>query len=399
MPRILIFAPMVGRGGIQRVIEKLTPTFPQAAKPDWEWAILSQTFNEIGERIHWPHGVSWFQVRPTPDLPHHPYLFPFLMEHAPAFYAHLQAVSGDYDLIWCPTPWWAMDVPQWDIRTPLVSTVFDLAFDHIDLGMIGDYFRLQARRIAQRSARTIFPSRFQRDYGQAFYGFERTAVIPHSADFIPTDFPVSSDGITAFREVYDLPERWILAFHCTYHKDPITILRAYHAARQESPDVPPLVMAGVQTDLYRAAIPFDAHVAQVQRLIVELDLRLDHDLFILGPVADAHIGPLYAGASAALIASQSEGDVPAGAFEAIATLTPLIYSQLPAIVERLGSGPAYGLSFPVGDVEALSAAIIEVCNWPQAAADRANRAYDWSQQRHVQDVAREYLKVFEEVIA
>jgi phosphatidylinositol alpha-mannosyltransferase len=84
--------------------------------------------------------------------------------------------------------------------------------------------------------------------------------------------------------------------------------------------------------------------------------------------------------------------------EAMATGTPVVASDLPAFRRVLDDGDA-GLLFPVGDTDALAAAVAALLHDPErrrhlaAAASRVVQAYDWHH------VARQVVEVYETVAA
>ncbi len=84
--------------------------------------------------------------------------------------------------------------------------------------------------------------------------------------------------------------------------------------------------------------------------------------------------------------------------EAMAARTPVVASDLPAFRRVLGAGTA-GRQFPVGDADALAAALGAVLDDPDerrrlvAAGERAVAPYDWSV------IVREVLRVYELSVA
>lgn len=396
MNRVLIFAPMVGRGGVHRVVQRLSHGFAAYADPDeWHFTVLGQQYDEYHNPITWPADWPFIQVRPSAMFPAHPRQFQWLYSQRQTFYDHLEEFAPLFDLIYCPSAWWTMRVNHFCLPVPFVTSVPDFAFDFINMGeLLNLNFRRVSRLIAEQTDFTVFSSHFQRLHGERNYGFKRTATIPHSADFIADHFNASPAETERVRARYKLPKSYVLAFHPMQHKGVKTVLRAIAWARRLNLDVPPLVLAGLHTDQVLDDEVEDQHIDQVRNMIAGLHLLHGVDFYALGRIPEADIGGLYAGAKCAVAASESEGDLSGTIFEAFMASTPLIYSDLPVFTERLGLGKQYGLCFPVNDYEALAQRIIEVCESPAAAAERAVRALEWTKQRSVRDVVAEYLDVF-----
>jgi glycosyltransferase involved in cell wall biosynthesis len=287
---------------------------------------------------------------------------------------------------------------RWDIHKPFVVNVADFSFDLIDIGGIAEHFRRVTPIIAARADATIFSSNYQQQYGVANYQFGNTFRVYNSRDILPVKWPTDSKEIAAqgrrVQAAYGLPPSYILAFHCAYHKDPITILRGFARARTFSPLVPPLVMAGHNTGLYTLREYVDAPTEAVKMTIQELGLQLGHDLFVAGLVRDDEIVGLYAGAKASVIASRSEGDLPAGVFETFAAGVPLIFGDQEVMVERLGTSGLYGTHFRVGEPGALAEKIVNVCDYPGVAQKQVERASRFGVRWSIEQQARAYLDIF-----
>lgn len=399
MKRVLIYAPTVGRGGVHLVVRNLTHALATYADPDeWSFAVLGQRYDEIGLPVEWPEAWPFEQIDPVGKLPAHPDQFAFLMANVEVFVAHLRRAAKDYDVVYCPSVWWTMRSQQWDIGAPFVTTIPDFAFDQgVDMGLLAQHFRVVSLLVAHRAACVVFPTDFQRSHGETYYQMARTRTIYHSADFVADGFSPTPEEALRVRAKYGLPERYVLAFHCAYHKDPITILKAQHRARSRSPHVPPLVMAGIGTEHFLADIMPDIPSMQVRQTMWEIKASVGNDLFVLGTIPDEDVAGLHAGATCAVSASRSEGDIAGGTFNAFMARTPMIYSELPVYRERLGADGRYGYPFPVGDHVALSERIIEACERRDDAQQRALEAFGWAQQRTSRDVAKEYLDVFASV--
>jgi len=390
--RMLIYAPTVGRGGVRRVIETLCADL---AKHDaWSFDVLGQAFDELGERVDWPEQFGFTQVRPVDRLPLHPDLFMFLMQKRGNFFEHLKQIAGNYDLVFCPSPWWGF-IGTEPIDTPVVSFVPDFAFDHMDIGLIGQYFRGISPIIARHSDHVIFPSDWQREHGETHYGFEGSTVY-FSADYTARDFDAGFDNQHSVRLKYHLPDAYVLAFHCYGHKAAEVIVRGQYYARRQSANVPPLVIAGLQTGYYAEQPAVNEHVKMVQDTIRECSGVVGRDVFILGTIPDEDLGGLYAGAVCSVTASRSEGGLSGTVLESILAGVPVVASELPVFTERLShEAVSY---FPVDDAEALGVALVQVCSDVDGYRERAGRLRDVFTSYTRRDVVAQYMGVFREVL-
>lgn len=395
MPKVLIYAPLIGRGGVHRMITRLAKSW--AKLPDWQFTILSQRNDENGAPIDWPENMVFEQICGG-ETPRHPKLFPWLYAKQPEFFAHWSKM--DADIAYLPMPWWTARLPYWKPPMPTVITLHDFAWDQLQ--QRNHEFRAEARVFAQSGVHTVFPSNFQREWGENHYGFRNTRTIYHG-HFIPDGLMATPTEADRVRAKYELPPEYILAFHVgNAKKDPMTILKAVAAARQSSDRIPPLVLAGLDTEMLRPPyVPEDhfasAFVNQVRKIVKEYGYTYGKDLFVLGRVPEADIGGLYAGAVAAVTASHNEGGIPGSMFEAFAAHTPAIFTNLPVFTERLKPPEKYGWAFTPGDVEGLTAALLEMIDTPESFL-RAGEAFTFANSRTWDDAAAEYIDLFKEVI-
>lgn len=399
MPNVLIYTPTVGRGGVHLVVRKLLRGFADYAPKDWQFSVLGQRFDEIGLPVEYPADWPFMQVEPLSDgetLPAHPHQFQWLLNNAEPMVDHLKRVAGDYDLIYCPSPWWTMRVQDFTLPVPFVTTIADFAFDHIDMGLLVHHFRYVATLAAKQCTFVVFPSDFQRQHSELYYNFKRTRTISHSADFVADGFTPTPEEALRVREKYGLPNRYVLAFHCMYHKDPRTVLMGQLHARRSSPLVPPLVLAGIGTEHLLDNTRVDSHVEEIRALLSEIHANPGDDLFVLGRIPDEDVAGLFVGAAVSVSASTSEGDLAGGTFNAFMARTPHIWSDLPVYRDRVSE--EYGWSFPLRDAEALGQRIVDVCENPDEAAKRALAAFGFTMRRTIEDVVRDYLMVFTEVL-
>lgn len=394
MPKVIIFAPMVGRGGMSRLVQKLIAEWSK--NKTWKFHVLSQPRDEFGNEINW--GKATFTAL-GPALPKHPQLFNALTKAIPAYYAQLKAAITEIepDLIFLPSGWWTMRGVEWDIQIPTVAFIPDFAMDYLPEFMVADEFmpyRAEAFQLARAVKTLITPSKYQAD-NAGKYGFKNVKVIYHNG-FIPEPFDTSQENADIVRKKYKLPPTYTLAFHAAGHKDPETILRAQHIARRIA-RVPSLVIAGIDTGEYKPHVPTsNMFASRIQNIIRrEIKATIGTDLFILGEVPVEDIGGLYAASSLAITASRSEGGLSGSICEAAASKTPLIYSDFPVMQERLVDG-LHGVCFPVGNPLELALAIARVYQNPISAVERAEALFLELQTPTWSDVAKSYLDIFKE---
>lgn len=397
MRRVLIYAPIIGRGGVHRMIERLTTEW--AKNSDYEFIALSQRFDEIGEPIDWP--VAFEQIDGG-EPPRHPKLFNWLYANQREFYAHWKRTKAD--LAYLPMPWWTARVPRFEPPMPTVITLHDFSWDQ--LGQRNHEFRAEARAFAHSQNLTaVFPSDYQREWGEKNYGFKHTRTIYHG-HFIPEVFLATPFEAERVQKMHNLPNSYILAFHCgNAKKDPVTILKAQALARNTNDSVPPLVLAGLETELFNPAKATDSTDSdnptfhdRVRVLTKELGFTIGVDLFVLGAVDEDDIAGLYAGAAGAVTATTNEGGISGTMFEAFAAYTPVAFTNLPIFSERLNPMDAYGWPFDVGDEKGLAMQIIRICTLKEETAARSARAFAFGNSRTWADAAGEYTKLFDEVL-
>jgi len=385
--KVLIFAGVIGRGGVRRVCEVLSHEF---ANQGLDCHILGQRYDENGGEIDWERSFPFTQIRPAERLPLHPGLFEYLVATAQMMVDHLEQVQDDYDLIYAASAWWHVGgMVNWKIRKPIVSDIPDFAFDYISMGsFLTHYFREAAPRVALRSARTVFASEFHRSHGAEHYGFDRTALIRHSIDFTPM---IDGDGTPPA----GLPDKYLLAFHPMGHKDPETIIRGYNLLRKDGVNMP-LVMAGIGTDALVSNKP-TKEANYLRDVVRGLNMEFGKDILVLGRVPEEAIPPLYRNAAVSLVASRSEGDLSGTVHESIRYRTPLVYGNLPVFEEQLVDGE-HGVAFELGSGYDLAEAVRTTLADPAAAKRCADCAYEHFSKRTVADVALDYIRLFEEVI-
>ncbi len=215
MPDVLIYAPIIGRGGVHRMVTRLAEAWVNIH--GWSFTVLSQTVDEAGAPIHWPAGLTVVPIDGGAP-PRHPNLFPWLYQQQQTFYDHWRRMQAD--IAYLPMPWWTTRLPAFKPPMPTVLTLHDFAWDQ--LGQRNHEFRAEARTFAQHDLFTCFPSSYQRMWGEQHYGFKRTRTVYHG-HFIPATFLATPHEAARVQAHYGLPERYVLAFHVgNSKKDPLT---------------------------------------------------------------------------------------------------------------------------------------------------------------------------------
>jgi glycosyltransferase involved in cell wall biosynthesis len=181
------------------------------------------------------------------------------------------------------------------------------------------------------------------------------AVVPHGVpDVFRLPMDVNEAALRAGR--LRLPETYVLAVGTVEPRKGLDVLiRAM--ARPQAPDLP-LVFVGPRgwggVDL--------------------LELAAEHGfpatrLHVLGRIDDENLSAVLRRASVLAVPSRAEGfGLPV--LEAMAVGTPVVHTDVPALVEVAGGT---GLIVPRGDVETLAYALHEVVHEPTATAERVTQ--------------------------
>ena len=238
------------------------------------------------------------------------------------------------------SPW--IDGAQLRPRGPMVVTLHDL----IPLKRRGEYLRtglrFRLRYLAvRRAARVVVPT-----HAVAADAAELLELDPARVDVIPEAVspalrPADPEAVAAARELYGLPERYLLWVGGLEHPDP----RKRVAALVDAPRRLPLVLVGKHA-----------------RWSAEL-----RDVHLTGHVPDEDLAAIYTGAHALVFPSDDEGfGLPT--VEALACGTPVAACDIPALREVLGGRAAL---VPTGDMASLVAAA-------EAAARPAPPPPEWT---------------------
>lgn len=143
-------------------------------------------------------------------------------------------------------------------------------------------------------------------------------------------------------------------------KDFVTLIRAFSRARDRAPSR--LVILGE-----------GAERASLESEVASNGLRLGEDVALPGFVADPY--PFMAAASLFVLSSVREG-LPTVLIEALAAGTRVVSTDCDSGPDEILAGGRYGRLVPVGDVDALSNAMVESLAGPRGSVpDTAWRAY------------------------
>jgi len=199
-----------------------------------------------------------------------------------------------------------------------------------------------AMRLSLQTARVIIStSRSTANDLERFCGvrLERTVVVPGAADVGFAPQPASA--VAALRARYRLPDRYVLYLGSNKpHKNLVRLVESWKQVSGRVPGVK-LVVAGHWDPRYEQA----REKAKV--------LGLDDKALFAGPIADADLPALYAGAELFAFPSLYEGfGLPV--LEAMACGTPVVCSNTSSLPEVAGDA---ALTVDPSDVDALSAAI------------------------------------------
>jgi glycosyltransferase involved in cell wall biosynthesis len=210
-------------------------------------------------------------------------------------------------------------------------------------------YRTLVPRAVSRAAVVLTPTQAIADEVCQAYGLpaDRVHATPLGVD--PSWFDTS-----AIAALPGLPAEYLLAVGALEPRKGLDVLlAAYRQLSRADPELPPLVLvgpAGWGPALETFDIPPD-------RLIVP------------GYLDTAALQALVSGALMLAFPSRYEGfGLPP--LEALAAGTPVVASDIPAVTEVIGAAQRMTTLVPVGDVEALAAAVLARLSSPPSAADR-----------------------------
>ncbi len=289
-----------------------------------------------------------------------------------------------FDLLYMPYPYLTLPGSEdWQPRVPVVITLHDLAHEHTDTwGEVTAPLRREVRKWTQISDLIIFSSDFVMHQAQKIYELPttRTRRIYLSPD--KRDESVRQSDVL---RRYGLTEGYIFTLGwVAKHKRVETLIEGYALFRKKSNVNVPLVFAGPSTENLKGS---ETH-----------GLRIGEDLFALGYVRDEDIAALYKSSSLIVTASISEAGFNTMIFDAMNLGKPILCSNIPQFVERLGTNDSLALLFDPYSPQSLCDALLGHFNDPGQAQLRVKNAGRFIASRTLADVGRDYLEAFESVL-
>ncbi len=270
---------------------------------------------------------------------------------------------------------------------PVVSTVHDLAFEHIPETFKRRSWmqlRLTARRTARSAAHLITPSAFSRDDVVRTYGIppERITVTPLAA--APQYAPVRDEAVCRrVRERYGIAGDYILAVGSIQpRKNLVRLIRAYARLSQTQAEgtLPSLVIVGKKAWLFEETLRAWQGGEHAGRVI------------FTGYAPDADLPALYTGALCFVYPSYFEGfGLPP--LEAMSCGAPVITGDRTSLPEVVGDA---GLMFDPHDESALTGALTRMVNDADLRRTLRARGFAQAQRFTWRETARLTLVAYEQ---
>ncbi|MGI8835878.1 MAG: glycosyltransferase [Pyrinomonadaceae bacterium] len=292
--------------------------------------------------------------------------------------------ADEFDLIYLPYPYLTLPgAEKWRPKKPVVITLHDLAHEHTDTwGDLTENLRREVRRWTEFADLIIFSSDYIRAEALKIYGLPETrAKRIYLAPAEPANINQRSDLL----ERCGVSKRFVFTLGwAASHKRVETVIEGFALFKRKTGMDIALVVAGPNTESLPAGNIYG--------------LELGRDLFALGYVAEKDIPGLYQHAEAVVTASVSEAGLNAMIFDAMTYGTPVMCSNIPQFVERLGSDDSLALTFNPLSPEALANSLAKHFENPARAQWRAKNAKIFINSRTVSDVGRDYLEAFRSVL-
>lgn len=293
--------------------------------------------------------------------------------------------ANQFDLIYLPYPYLTLPrEDEWHPKKPLVITLHDLAHEHTDAwGETTGCLQSEVRRWASLANLVIFSSTYIQNEAQRIYD-----VPPERARRIYLTPPASvgsygqSSGVLSR---YGIKPGYVFTLGwAAKHKRVETILEGFALFKRRVDTNLALVVAGPLTETLLGG---NLHGLEVGR-----------DVLSLGYVNDGDIPALYQNASAVVTASISEAGFNSMIFDAMYYEKPIICSNIPQFVERLGTDDRLALTFDPYSPESLADALCQHFGNLKESEPRIAEAKKFIDSRTLNHVAREYLESFESVL-
>lgn len=291
---------------------------------------------------------------------------------------------ADIDLIFLPYPYLTLPgAEDWRPQKPVVITLHDLAHEFTDTwGELTGNLRREVRRWTELADLVIFSSDHIKCEAQRVYGLSEAR--SKRIYLAPAELSKSRLAPDVL-DRHSLNGRYVFTLGwAAKHKGVETIVEGFALFKQRSEIEIALVIAGPNTENVAGSNLFG--------------LELGKDLFTLGYVDDRDILELYRNAEAVVTASISEAGLNAMIFDAMTYGTPVICSNIPQFVERLGADDSLAVTFDPSSPSALAEALAKHFENPGKAQWRAANAKSFINSRTVADVGRDYLEAFRSVL-
>ena len=293
--------------------------------------------------------------------------------------------AHQFDLIYLPYPYLTLPRDEeWRPPKPLVITLHDLAHEHTDAwGEMTGCLQSEVRRWASLANLVIFSSTYIQSEAQRIYD-----VPPERARRIYLTPPAS---VGSYGQAPGVLSRYGIKMDYVFtlgwaakHKRVETIIEGFALFKKRVETNLALVVAGPLTETLPGG---NLHGLEVGR-----------DVLSLGYVRDGDIPALYRNASAVVTASISEAGFNSMIFDAMYYEKPIICSNIPQFVERLGTDGKLALTFDPYSPESLADALCKHFGNLEESGRRIAEAKKFIDSRTLNHVAREYLESFESVL-
>lgn len=418
--RVGIFDQIVSGGGVRLFTTKLLEEFSRSAGAEWSFHLMWPLFDSSNNFLPAPRlpnvsferintdGASRFRSIITPALDgiHRRRILPqksrdrlrhYEQEIRESEQRKLRLGDGrglqwldervdNFDLLYMPYPYLTLaGNGEWRPRKPLVITLHDLAHELTDTwgDEVTKTLRHEVRRWTEISDLIIFSSDFVMSEAQKIYNLESSRVkriylSPDKRDEStrPSDV-LRRYGLTGTEYVFTLG--W-----AAKHKRVDAIIEGFALFKRESRANVSLVFAGPSTE---SLLESDTH-----------GLGIGKDLFALGYVPDEDIAALYKAASLIVTASTSEAGFNTMIFDAMNYEKPILCSNIPQFVERLGADDSLAITFDPHSPQSLCDALLRYFGDLEQAKIRTENAKRFISARTLADVGRDYLEAFKSVL-
>lgn len=345
--RVAVFLPTLGGGGAERVMLNLAEAFDsQGVVVD---VVVAERIGELREAV--PRSLTIVDLRAGRVSRSIFPLAKYLRTTRPDM---LIASLGHANLAAVAARWWARS------RTRIVVSEH-LAVDLRATGVVDAAFRTLARWFYPRANAVVAVSDGVADTFSRATGLTREHIqVVYNPVLTPAYWHRVAD---------ECAHRWFAAGQrpvvlgvgrLNPQKDFVTLIRAFARARARAPARLLILGEGPEREA-------------LEREVANHGLRLDEDVALPGFVADPY--PFMASAGVFVLSSVREG-LPTVLIEALASGTPVVSTDCESGPNEILAGGRYGTLVPVGDVDALSDAIVATLAGPRGRLPEAAwRAY------------------------